>query len=152
MLALVSELNCFLRSRCSMEMWCPDNIGRDSWDWVGPPAWVRACFNSPEWSGGSSPVKTELPRLYYCCCCLRHDEGCAYGVCVCACAHVRVCECARVRVCACARARVWFLSAAVCLLFVRELQLLNNCNTAVLSASRQARSKDRNTYGQQKNC
>ena len=34
-LALVSEFNC----RCSMEMWCPDDIGRDSWDWVGPPAW-----------------------------------------------------------------------------------------------------------------
>ena len=29
-------------------MWCPDGIGRDSWDWVGPPAWWRACFNSPE--------------------------------------------------------------------------------------------------------
>ena len=42
-----------------MEMWCPDDIGRDSWDWVGPPAWERACFNSPEWGGGSSPVKTE---------------------------------------------------------------------------------------------
>ena len=40
-----------------MEMWCPDDIGRDSWDWVGPPAWVRACFNSPEWGGCSSPVK-----------------------------------------------------------------------------------------------
>ena len=39
-----------------MEMWCPDDIGRDSWDWVGPPAWERACFNSPEWGGGSSPV------------------------------------------------------------------------------------------------
>ena len=23
------EFNCFLRSRCSMEMWCPDDIGRD---------------------------------------------------------------------------------------------------------------------------
>ena len=59
LLALVSEFNCFLRSRCSMEMWCPDDIGRESWDWVGPPGWGRACFNSPEWSGGSSPVKTE---------------------------------------------------------------------------------------------
>ena len=59
LLALVSEFNCFLRSRCSMEMWCPDDIGRDSWDWVGPPAWERAWFNSPEWSGSSSPVKTE---------------------------------------------------------------------------------------------
>ena len=62
-LALVSEFNCFLRSRCSMEMWCPDDIGRDSWDWVGPPAWGRACFNSPEWGGGSSPVKTEPPQI-----------------------------------------------------------------------------------------
>ena len=47
LLALVSEFNCFLRSRCSMEMWCPDDIGRDSWDWDVPPAWERACFNSP---------------------------------------------------------------------------------------------------------
>ena len=46
-----------------MEMWCPDDIGRDSWDWVGPPAGVRACFNSPEWGGGSSPVKTEPPQI-----------------------------------------------------------------------------------------
>ena len=49
LLALVSEFNCFLRSRCSMEMWCPDDTGRDSWGWVGPPTWERACFNSPEW-------------------------------------------------------------------------------------------------------
>ena len=53
------SLTVFLRGRCSMEMWCTDDIGRDSWDWVGPPAWGRACFNSPEWGGGSSPVKTE---------------------------------------------------------------------------------------------
>ena len=63
LLALVSEFNCFLRSRCSMEMWCPDDIGRDSWDWVGPPAGVRGCFNSPEWGGSSSPVKTEPPQI-----------------------------------------------------------------------------------------
>ena len=63
LLALVSEFNCFLRSRCSMEMWCPYDIGRDSWDWDGPPAWERACFNSPEWGGGSSPVKTEPPQI-----------------------------------------------------------------------------------------
>ena len=63
MLALVSEFNCFLRSRCSMEMWCPDDTGRDSWDWVGPPAWGRACFNSPEWGGSSSPVKMEPPQI-----------------------------------------------------------------------------------------
>ena len=52
----------FLHSRCSMEMWCPDDTGRDSWDWVGLPAWWRACFNSPEWGGISSPVKTEPPQ------------------------------------------------------------------------------------------
>ena len=63
LLALVSEFKCFLRSRCSMEMWCPDDIGRDSWDWVGAPAWERACFNSPEWGGGSSPVKTEPHQI-----------------------------------------------------------------------------------------
>ena len=63
LLALESEFDCFLRSRCSMEMWCPDDIGRDSWDWVGPPAWRRACFNSPEWCGGSSPVKTEPTQI-----------------------------------------------------------------------------------------
>ena len=62
LLALVSEFNCFLRSRCSMEMWRLDDTGRD-WDWVGPPAWGRACFNSPEWGGGSSPVKTEPPQI-----------------------------------------------------------------------------------------
>ena len=54
-LALVSEFNCFLRSRCSMEMWCPDDIGRDGWDWVGPPAWVRHA-STPQ-SG------VEAPRL-----------------------------------------------------------------------------------------
>ena len=63
LLALASEFNCFLRGRCSMEMWYPDDIGRDSWDWVGPPAWERACFNSPEWGGGSSPVETEPPQI-----------------------------------------------------------------------------------------
>ena len=63
LLALVSEFNCFLRTRCYMEMWCPDDIGRDSWDWVGPPAWERACFKSPEWGGGSSPVKAEPPQI-----------------------------------------------------------------------------------------
>ena len=57
LLALVSELNCFLRSRCSMEMWCPDDTRRDSWDWVGPPVWGRACFNAPQGGGGYSPVK-----------------------------------------------------------------------------------------------
>ena len=35
-------------------MLCLDDIGGDSWDWVGPPTWERACFNSPVWGGGSS--------------------------------------------------------------------------------------------------
>ena len=51
LLASVSQFNhrCFLRSRCSMEMWCPDDIGRDSWDWVWSPTWrERACFTSPD--------------------------------------------------------------------------------------------------------
>ena len=52
---------CFIAG--SMEMWCPDDTGRDSWDWVGPPAWGRACFNSPEWGGSSSPGKTEPPQI-----------------------------------------------------------------------------------------
>ena len=40
--ALVSEFNCFLRGRCSIEMWCLDDLGRKSWDWVGPPTGERA--------------------------------------------------------------------------------------------------------------
>ena len=47
----------------SMEMLCFDDIGRDSWVWVGPPTWRRACYNSPEWGGGCSPVKTEPPQI-----------------------------------------------------------------------------------------
>ena len=54
--ALTSNFNkrCFICSRCSMEMWCPDDVGQDSWDWVGPPTWERACFNPPECGGGCS--------------------------------------------------------------------------------------------------
>ena len=71
-------------------MWCPDDIGRDSWDWVGPPAWGRACFNSPEWGGSSSPVKTEPPQivllllllLLLLLCCGRGVVG-GRGVCLC---------------------------------------------------------------------
>ena len=44
LIASVSEFNCrcFLRSRCSMECWCPDDRRRDSRSWVGPPARERA--------------------------------------------------------------------------------------------------------------
>ena len=67
-----------------MEMWCPGDFWRDSWDWVGPPAWERACFNSPEMGGGSSPVKTEPPQivllLLLCVCCV---WCCGREVCVC---------------------------------------------------------------------
>ena len=63
LLASISEFNCLFRSRCSMEVWCPDDTGRDSWDWAGAPAWGRACFNSPEWGGGSSPVTTEPHQI-----------------------------------------------------------------------------------------
>ena len=67
LLALVLEFNseCFLRSRCSMEMWCPDDVGRDGWDGDGPPTWERAWFNSP----GSSPVKKGALSRLDCCCC-----------------------------------------------------------------------------------
>ena len=39
MITSVSEFNyrCFLRSRCSMEMCCLDDTGRESWVLVGPP-------------------------------------------------------------------------------------------------------------------
>ena len=69
MLALVSEFNCFLRSRCSMEMWCPDDIGRDSWDWVGRLL-GREHASTPQ-SGVEAPrlLKRSLTRLYYCRCC-----------------------------------------------------------------------------------
>ena len=60
LLAVVSEFNCFLRSQFSMEMWCPDDTGRDSWDWVGPPAWERACF-IVGWR--LLAVKTEPPQI-----------------------------------------------------------------------------------------
>ena len=63
-----------------MEMWCLYDIGRDSWDWVGPPAWGRACFNSPEWGGSYSPVITEplqivLLLLCVACCVVWHAEN-----------------------------------------------------------------------------
>ena len=34
-----------LRSRCAMHMWCPEHIGRDSWDWE--VAWGESLTSSP---------------------------------------------------------------------------------------------------------
>ena len=66
LLATVSESNyrCFIRSRCSREMWCPDDKGPDGWDWVGPHTWER--HNSTPQSGVETPrlFKRSLPRLY----------------------------------------------------------------------------------------
>ena len=42
-------LDVSFRSRCSMGMWCPHDIGRDSRDWVG--------------GGDSSPAHTEPPQI-----------------------------------------------------------------------------------------
>ena len=72
---VASEFNCFFRCRCSMEMWCLDDIGRESWDWVGPLARERACFNSPEWGGGSSPVKTEPLQIVLLLLLTQTDDG-----------------------------------------------------------------------------
>ena len=70
-------------------MWCPDDIGRDSWDWVVPPAWARAYFNVPDFGGGSSPVKTEphqIVLLLLCVvCCLLCVVCCCCCCCCCCC-------------------------------------------------------------------
>ena len=61
LLTFVTRFNkiCFLRSRCSMEIWCLDDTGRDSWDWVGGEH-----ASAPQSGvGGSSPVKTEPPQI-----------------------------------------------------------------------------------------
>ena len=93
LMEFASQFNCFLRSRCHMEMWCPDDTGRDSWDWVGPPAWERACFNSTVWGGGSSPVKTEPPQIVLLLLFLLLFQT-HYDVCVCP-QHVSACKASR---------------------------------------------------------
>ena len=52
-----------------MKMWCLDDIGRDSWDWVRPPA--RGEHASTSQNGVEAPrlLTRSLPRLYYDCCC-----------------------------------------------------------------------------------
>ena len=70
MLALVSEFNCFLRGRCSMEMWGPDDKGRDSCDLVGHQL-EREHASTPQ-SGVEAPrlLKTEPAQIVFCCCVL----------------------------------------------------------------------------------
>ena len=75
-------------------MWCPDDIRRDSWDWVGPPAWGRACFNSPEWGGGSPD-------------CIVVDVVC------CCCVVVWLCGCVVVWLCGCVVVWLWLLCVVV---------------------------------------
>ena len=84
--ASVSEFNCrcFLRSRCSMEMWCPDDIRRDSWDCVG--TYLGESMIQLSRVGVEAPrlLKRNLSRLYYCCCCI----GCVFNS-----VYVHSCEC-----------------------------------------------------------
>ena len=56
--AQVSEFNerCFHRSRCSTEMWCPDDRRRDGWDWGKRP------FNSQCGVEAPRQLKTKPPR------------------------------------------------------------------------------------------
>ena len=44
----------FLRSQCSTHMWCPDDIGRDSWVWVVAPSQGESMTHFPR-SGVVSP-------------------------------------------------------------------------------------------------
>ena len=49
---LLVRLNGIIRSRCSMNMWCPDGIGRDSWDRGEPASVIWPSLNSPQEFGG----------------------------------------------------------------------------------------------------
>ena len=123
LLALVSEFNCFLRSRCSMEMCCRDDIGRDSWDWVGPPAWGEHA-STPQ-SGVEAPrlLKRSLPRLYYCCCCCRccrryrrrcrrRGRYCCRCCCRCCFLECALCVCMSTTACACKTVNTSYYSSS----------------------------------------
>ena len=70
MLALVSEFNCFLRSRCSMEMWCPDDIGRGYLGLGWAACLGESMLQLPRVGWRLlGLLKRSLTRLYYCCCC-----------------------------------------------------------------------------------
>ena len=107
---------CFLRSRCSNGMWCPDDMGRESWDWVGPPTRVEwrllACQN------GASPdciiIVVVLCCMLLCCCVL----CCCVVVLLCCCVVVLLCCCVVVwcGVCVCVVCRVLLCCCVVVLL------------------------------------
>ena len=46
-----------------MEMWCPDDTGRESWDWVGMPAWGEHASTPQSGVEATPPVKTEPPQI-----------------------------------------------------------------------------------------
>ena len=56
--ASVSEFNCFLRGRCSMEMWCPDDTQRGIAA-IGSDNLLGREHDSTPQGGGSSPVETD---------------------------------------------------------------------------------------------
>ena len=53
-----------------MEMWCPDDVERDSWDWARPPTGRE--HDSTLQSGVEAPrqFQRSLSRLDFCCCCV----------------------------------------------------------------------------------
>ena len=55
-----------------MEMWCPVDIGRHSWDWVGPPTWEREHASTPRmgWRLLASPdcISVVVVIVVVCCC------------------------------------------------------------------------------------
>ena len=65
---------CFLRSRCSMKTWCPDNIGRIAGIGLGHlsrrehHSTPQNGVGSPRSASASSRKKTERPRLDCCVC------------------------------------------------------------------------------------
>ena len=59
---------CFLHSRYSMEMWCLDDKGRDSWDWVTYLGESMIQLTRVVWRLFAC-LKRSLPRLNNCCCC-----------------------------------------------------------------------------------
>ena len=48
-----------IRRRCAMHMWCPDGIGRESWDRVGQES-VGWLASHPPQKGGRSPRRVFL--------------------------------------------------------------------------------------------